>query len=105
MLHNINAGAFAEAINQTYKTMNEVSSANLAAQLIAELDEGVEEAVAAWIKGTDIPDIVHGEYSVSKILTCRNSSDYLQAIRLLSLYMTDPEKGKKQIRKPIRGRR
>ena len=105
MLHNINADRFAEAIKQTYKTMNEVSSANLASKLISELDERLEEAVFAWIEGKDIPDVSHDEYSISKILTCRNSQDYLMAIRFLSDYMKDPIAGKKQIRQPIRGRR
>jgi len=105
MLQSINVEKLAEAIQQTYKTMNEVSSANLAAKLVAELDERVEDALSAWINGTEVPDIAHEEYSISKILTCRNSHDYLMAIQLLSAYIKDPEEGKKQIRKPIRGRR
>ena len=105
MLKNINTDSFAIAINQSYKTMNEVSSTNLASKLIAELDERLENAVSAWIEGKDIPNVSHDEYSISKILTCRNSQDYLMAIQLLSAYMKDSVEGKKQIRKPIHGRR
>jgi hypothetical protein len=105
MLHNIATERFAKAINQTYKTMNEVSSANLAAKLIEELDERLEAALLAWIEGKEIPDVSYEEYSISKILTCRNSQDYLMAIRMLSDYIKDSIEGKKQIRKPIRGRR
>lgn len=105
MLDNISIKRLAEAIQQTYKTMNEVSSANLAAQIVEELDERLKEALLAWIDGIEIPDVSYEEYSISKILTCRNSHDYLMAIRMLSYYMKDPVEGKKQIRKPIRGRR
>lgn len=104
MLKDIEVSKLAEAINQTYKTMNEKTSLSLARKIIQETDERLEPAVAAWINGTPIPDINYGEYSISKILKCRNSTDYLMAIRLLSLYMTSPEEGLKQIRKPIRGR-
>lgn len=105
MLQNIDHQRFTEAIKQSYRTMTEDSSANLAFKLINELDEHVEAAVIAWIEGSDIPDISHEEYSISKILTCRNSEDYLMAIRFLSDYIKDPVEGKKQIRNPIRGRR
>jgi hypothetical protein len=105
MLKSINKEKLSKAIQQTYKTMNETSSDNLASQLIEGLDEAVEEALDAWIEGKDIPDVSHGEYSLIKILTCRNSQDYLMAIRFLSDYIKDPVEGKKQIRKPIRGRR
>lgn len=105
MLQNIEVGKLAEAIRQSYKTMNDISSANLAAQIIEGLDESLKDALLAWIEGKEIPDVSHGEYSISKILTCRDSQDYLMAIRMLSDYIKDPIVGKKQIRKPIHGRR
>lgn len=105
MLQNINAEKLAEAIRQTYKTMNEVSSVNLAAQIVEGLDQRLESALLAWIDGEEVPDVSYEEYSISKILTCRNSHDYLMAIRMLSDYIKDPIEGKKQIRRPIRGRR
>ena len=105
MLQNINTEKLAAAIQQTYKTMNEVSSANLAVQIVEGLDERLEGALLAWIEGKEIPDVSYEEYSISKILICRNSQDYLMSIRMLSDYIKDPVEGKKQIRKPIRGRR
>lgn len=105
MINNINVQKFASAIQQTYKTMTEVSSNNLAQNIIENLDERLEVALLAWIEGEDIPDVAYGEYSISKILTCRNSHDYLMAIRMLSDYIKDPVEGKKQICRPILGRR
>ena len=105
MLRNISVEHLARAIGQTYKTMNEVSSLHLAEKIVAGTDERLEEAVAAWLEGREIPDVTHGEYSIKKILVYRNSEDRLMAIRLLSLYMTSPEEGRRQIRMPIRGRR
>lgn len=105
MVNNIDVQKLASAIQQTYKTMTEVSSNNLATSIIENLDERLEMALLAWIEGEDIPDVTYGEYSISKILTCRNSQDYLMAIRMLSDYIKNPVEGKKQICRPILGRR
>ena len=104
MLQNINHQNFAESIKQTYKTMTDVSSSNLAAQLIDSLDVSLEEAVRAWIEGKEIPNVTFEKYSINKILSIRNNSDYLEAFRLLSDYTQNPTVGEKKIWKPIRGR-
>ena len=105
MVNNIDLNTFTKAIHETYKTMNMTASENFAKKIIAETDARLEPALIAWINGTNIPDVSYGDYSIHKILTCRNSSDYLMAIQLLSLYMNSPEEGIKKIRKPIRGMR
>lgn len=105
MLQNIDQQKFAIAIKQSYKTMTEVSSVNLALQLIDLLDATLEEAVIAWIEGSEVPDIAFEKYSVNKILSIRNNSDYLEAFRLLSDYIKDPAAGEKRIWKPVRIRR
>ena len=105
MLKTINHQSFAEAIKQSYKTMTEVSSSILASQLIESLDTSLENAVKAWISGTDVQDVAFEKYSVNKILSIRNSNDYLEAFRLLSDYIKDPEAGEKRIWKPAHNRR
>jgi hypothetical protein len=105
MLLSIDKEKFAEAIKQSYKMMNDVSSLTLATQLIESLDVFLEEAVEAWIEGREIPDVAFDKYSVKKILSIRNNDDYLEAFRLLSEYKKDSAIGEKQIWKPIRGRR
>jgi hypothetical protein len=105
MLKTIDKQQFADAIRQSYKTMTEVSSLNLAIKLMESLDESLEEAVKAWIEGKEIPDIATDKYSVNKILTIRNNSDYLEAFRLLSEYINDPQTGEKLIWKPVRDMR
>ena len=86
MLQGIDINSFAAAIKQSYKMMTDTSSINLAAQLVQVLDEDLKEAVEAWIAGKEIPDVSIGKYSINKILTIRNNSDYLQAFKLLSEY-------------------
>ena len=105
MLNHIDIEKFALAIKQSYKTMNDISSANLASKLIETLDECLEEAVIAWIDGKEIPNIEVDKYSIDKILSIRNNSDYLEAFSLLSDYKQDAVFGEKQIWKPIRRRR
>jgi len=104
MLQGINQQNFAIAIKQSYKTMTDISSSNLAKQLIASLDASFEEAVSAWIEGKDVPDVVFEKYSVNKILSIRRNSDYIEAFRLLSDYINDPVIGEKRIWTPTRGR-
>lgn len=105
MLHNIDQQSFTTAIKQSYEMMTDVSSSNLAAQLIESLDTALEEAVKAWIEGAEIPNVVANKYSINKILSIRNNSDYLEAFRLLSGYIKDPAAGEKCIWTPARGRR
>lgn len=102
MLNSVDINTFAAAIKQSYKLMNETSAANMAAELIRTLDDVLEPAVTAWIGGQDIPDITIGKYSITTILGIRNSSDYLEAFRLLSEYKLNPEKGEKRIWQPKR---
>ena len=102
MLNSVDVNTFAAAIKQSYKLMNDTSAANMAAKLIQTLDITLEPAVIAWIAGQDIPDITVGKYSVTKILGIRNSSDYLDAFKLLSEYKINPEKGEKSIWSPKR---
>lgn len=97
MLHSVDKNDFASAIKQSYKLMTDAGASNLATQLIQTLDSALEPAVSAWITGQDIPDIAAGQYSVTKILRIRRSSDYLDAFRLLSEYMQDHEEGEKAI--------
>ena len=104
MLHNINHQEFANAIRQSYKTMTDASSFNLAAQLMESFDASLEEAVKAWIEGKEIPDTAFEKYSINKILSIRNNSDYLEAFELLSDYIRDPVIGEKRIWKPARNR-
>ncbi len=102
MLRSVDVKAFAIAIKQSYKLMNDTSALNMASKLTETLDIIVEPAVHAWIAGQNIPDIEIGKYSVSKILGIRNSCDYLEAFRLLSEYKLEPEKGEKNIWSPRR---
>ena len=105
MLNSIDRESFAGAIQQSYKTMTETSSNNLAAKLIDTLDSSIEGAVTAWIKGDEVPDISFEKYSINKILAVRNSDDYLEAFKLLSEYVKNPVIGEKHIWKPIRCKR
>lgn len=84
MLKSVDVNTFATAIKQSYKLMNDTSATNMSVKLIQTLDVTLEPAVTAWIAGQDIPDISIGKYSIMKILGIRNSSDYLEAIKLLS---------------------
>jgi hypothetical protein len=102
LLKTIDHGAFARAINQSYDTLSEVGSANLATRLIRDLNSMLEPAVEAWITGQDIPDVAAGQYSVNKILAIRNSRDYLETFRLLSEYIEDSAEGEKKIWRPKR---
>jgi len=104
MLNNISRQYFSSAIEQSYRTMTDESSNNLAAQLIESLDISLEAAVNAWIDGVDIPNVSYEKYSINKILSIRNSSDYLEAFRLLSDYIKDPQAGEKRIWSPARDR-
>ncbi|MDR0918189.1 MAG: hypothetical protein LBM93_02915 [Oscillospiraceae bacterium] len=105
MLKNIDITKLTDAIKQTYKTSTEASAENIAKQLIEQLDILLEPALSAWIYGEPVPDITVDKYSVNKILKIRNSSDYLEAFKLLSEYKNDPVSGEKHIWKPIRGKR
>ena len=102
MLNSIDTNAFAAAIKQSYKLMTDTSASNMAGQLIQTLDEILEPAVTAWIAGQDVPDIAVEKYSITKILSIRHSSDYLEAFKLLSEYRQDPERGEKGIWSPKR---
>ena len=102
MLQEIDHQSFAMAIKQSYKTMTDLSSSNLASQLTESLDASLETAVKAWITGNDVPDVAFGKYSINKVLSIRNNNDYLEAFKLLSDYINDPVTGEKRIWKPVR---
>jgi len=102
MLKTIDHHSFAVAIQRSSKNMTDVSSANLATQLIASLDASLEEAVKAWISGDEVPNVSFGKYSLTKILDIRNHNNYLEAFRLLTDYINDPVAGEKSIWTPAR---
>jgi len=100
MLQTINKENFACAIKQSYKGMTEEIANSMASELVELLDPTLEEAVSAWIEGVEVPDVAFEKYSISKILTIKNSTNYLEAFKLLSSYINDPEAGEQEIWTP-----
>jgi len=103
MLKNVDKDKLIAAISSYYKFQTEVSAIRLAEEYINTIDPIFEEAVQCWLEGLPILNVIIGEYSVNKVLSIRNSTDYLNVLKLLSVYKDDPVLGEKLIWKSIRG--
>lgn len=102
MLRNIDEKKFAEAIVTKYRFQTEKSSISYAKEFCKEIDEKFEPLVKAWIDDEKLPIIKEGKYTIGKIMSIQNTTDFLFALKLLNEYRLDPIKGEDKIWKPRR---
>jgi hypothetical protein len=127
MLKNVDIKKFVKAmdiddeINDRHRPKEGYSSNyEFAKMFINNIDESLEPGVLAWIEGKKLPNISYRKYSISDIMRCRGSEDYvltykddqsyiiihkdrqdyLNAIRILSTYMFDSNLGEMMIHAP-----
>ncbi len=102
MLRNINKQKFAEVILKSYRSQTEKSACAYAEEFCRTIDEKFEPLVAAWIAGEKLPVINEGKYTIGRIMSIQNTTDFLFALKLLNEYKADSVKGEAQIWRPRR---
>lgn len=102
MLKDIDEKKFAQAILEFYQFQTERSSLAYAKEFCESIDERFEPLVRAWMEKEKLPVIKEGNYTIGKIMSIQNTTDFLFALKLLNQYKNDPVKGEEEIWKPHR---
>ena len=102
MLKNINQEKFAEMILKSYRHQTETSAHAYAKEFCETIDEKFEPLAEAWIRVEKLPVIKEGNYTVGKIMSIQNTTDFLFALKLLNEYRADPVNGEAEIWRPRR---
>ena len=71
-----------------------------AQEYLAGLDERLEDILKEYLDSGKKRDLEEGEFSVLLIQALRHNCPYLEAVRLMNIYLKDPKAGKLQILRP-----
>jgi hypothetical protein len=104
MLQNIDKQELAKALYDNHECAQHIQvTQNMAERIIKSTHPLLEHVIQAYINGIDVYDdnfdFEFKEYSIQKIRKIRNECGFFTAVRLLSEYIDDQEKGEKEIYK------
>ena len=99
---NIDPKSFAEALRRELPGLSADAAMFRASVLIRETDSRLELNVQQWIDQAPITDCWVGKYCVNAIMAIQNSTDFIDALEIMNLYLQDPTAGELRI---WRGRR
>lgn len=101
MLKTIAPAALAEAVAAATPGLDQSLCQALAARLVQETDERLEENVRQWMSGAPLTDVWIGKYCIGMVMALQ-SCGFLEALEAMNAYCTDPELGERKIWRAVR---
>lgn len=99
MLNNISIDVIAKTIAKDHIGLDESGVRLRAESFKNEVNGELEECVKDYVENDNMTEYVYGDFSLGEIMGIRRCG-YMEAIRLMSIYMDDNKQGEFEILMP-----
>ncbi len=97
MLRSVTPAQLEKLILEEHPMWDKNSVRKIAESYVSNIDERLEDALAAFIKDGTCAEYEYGEFTLYLIRAMRDNCSYLEAVVLMSEYMKDSAEGKAMI--------